>query len=302
MGFFNRRAKQQDAAPDLTALVAASLTRRGLAFTQLNATEFGVGRQTLYLDNLARATRDLSPDALLAEVDRWVGVMSAEQPDEKETLDDVRGQILPRILHRDMFAASEEAAEQAARAARVLTNELYLLPAIDRPDTVQTVVNLEPYGGWDAIWPVALANLRALPRPDHRRLETAPGQEGIGTVHLFETNDFFGATRLLVIEEVLATALGGPVDAPHGLLVAMPSRQTLGVHVLGPDAAALTGAMNSLLNLARADLAGALVDQVHYRSPDGRLQRITRTTEDGGATVLVEGAFAEALARLGLTS
>ncbi|PWD49534.1 hypothetical protein C8046_01190 [Serinibacter arcticus] len=301
MGIFSRRRQPQDSAPDLAGLVAAALTRRGLPFTQLNAGEFAVGSQTLYLENLARMTRDLAPADLEREVERWVGVMTAEKQQGPETLEDVRQAIFPRILHREMFAAAEAAAEQAARAARVLTPDLYLLPAIDRPDTVETVLHPETYGGWEAIWPVAVANLRSLPRPDHRRIEAGPGQEGVGTVHLFETEDFFGATRLLVVEEVLAQALGEPVDASHGLLVAMPGRQSLGVHVLGPDPVAMNNAIRTLVNLARADLPGALIDQVHYRSPDGTLQRISRTTDEGGAAVLVKGAFADALGRLGLT-
>lgn len=301
MGLFSRRRPEPDQAPDLATLVAAELSRRGLSAVQLNASEFAVGAQTLYLDNLSRTTRGLAPDDLQREVTRWVGVMTAAPPSGPETLADVRDRIYPRILHRDMFGGTESGAEQAALAARRLTPELYLLPAVDEPETVRTVTNVDAYGGWDEIWPVAVANLRALPAPSHRRIEPDRENDGVGTVHLLEADDFFGATRILLIEEVLGALLGEAVDAPHGMLVAMPGRQLLGVHVLGPDPAAMTGAMRTLVNLARVDVAGALIDQVHYRSPDGALQRISRTDEGGGAAVTVEGAFAEALTRLGLT-
>jgi hypothetical protein len=39
---------------------------------------------------------------------------------------------------------------------------------------------------------------------------------------------------------------------------------------------------------------------VFYRAHDGTLQQVTGPAEDGGVAVLVTGAFAEAMAGLGL--
>ena len=297
MGFFSKR-QQRTSTPDLTEMVAATLAAAGFTAVQMNADEFQVNGKVLYLTNLRRFLQDVPHEHWQAEVTRWVSVMTSEpERGQGQGIDDVRDILLPRITHRDMFGSIEDSAAQAAQAARHLTPDLYLLPALDHPDRVETVTSLETYGGWEAIWPVAQANLRALPAPSHSLLDAPAEMTPDAVVHLLETEDFFGATRVLILAETLSRALGQRVEAPLGMIVAMPSRHILGVHVI-TSAAGVVGATELLSSVATADLPGPLSDLIHYVSPDGSLQPISSRGKNGLTSILAQGAFGEVLAAL----
>jgi hypothetical protein len=104
------------------------------------------------------------------------------------------------------------------------------LAAIDRPDRVESLVNesdLGQYGGWEPLWDAALANLRALGEVEHLFLDAT--DEALG-IHLFTSADFFVATRLALVDELLATA--GAADAGLGLFIGLPVRNGLMAHVV----------------------------------------------------------------------
>jgi len=173
---------------------------------------------------------------------------------------------------------------------------LALRACIDYPETVATIYDLAPLGGWEAVGPVALANLARLPLPDHQAVDAGGG----GTVHLLSSEDMFGASRLLLHDQLLAALGIGTLG--YGTLVAVPHRHLLAVHVLADER--VVTALNALVGLARsgADAAGPVSPEVYYRSPDGRLQQVTSTAADGGVAVQVDGAFSSAMAAARLIS
>jgi hypothetical protein len=85
-------------------------------------------------------------------------------------------------------------------------------------------------GGREPLREAALANLRALPAPVHRRMGTPDAHfEVIGG------DSHFTASRVLVMPHLLSRALG--TDTPYGVLAAMPARQWAFIHVLADKTA-----------------------------------------------------------------
>ena len=279
-------------------MVSSALAAAGLNAKQINAEEFRVDKRTLSLVSLRRVLQDVPHERWQGEVNRWVSIATTDpERGAGECLDDVRDLLVLRIVHRAMFSQTKAEATEAARAALHMTSDLYVLPALDFPDRVETVTSLETYGGWEAIWPVAEANLRALPTPEHSMLDLPAGTTPEAAVHLLETEDFFGASRVLILAEALAAASGQKIEAPLGMIVAMPSRHILGVHVI-TSAAGVVGATELLSSVATADLPGPLSDLIHYVSPDGSLQPISSRGKNGLTSILAQGAFGEVLAAL----
>lgn len=135
----------------------------------------------------------------------------------------------------------------------------------------------------------ALDALRALPAPEH--------QVAAHAMHAFSTTDDLAATRVLVLEDVLATV--GEADAPHGTLVALPDPRALLVHVVRDEEVLRAAHLMATVARMRQTEAGAISPEVYHRSPDGSLEQVTHHA-DAEVEVHVEGAFADALAALGL--
>ncbi|GCD20099.1 hypothetical protein ACFO3K_11660 [Cellulomonas algicola] len=220
------------------------------------------------------------------------GLLTMRDFREPETLEEITGIVVARVLPDDPAHAPRD---PDGDAGPDLGPGLVVRACLDFPTHVSTVTDLAKFGGWAAVEPYATANLRALPAPDHQVLRPARGAE----VHVFASDDLFGASRLLLLDDLLASHLH--LERPaHGVLVAVPNRHLLALHVLaGPE---VTHAMSTLISLARGEFdgPGPVSPEVFYRSPDGTLQQVTGPAEDGGVAVLVTGAFAEAMAALGL--
>lgn len=295
MGLFSWGKKKDDGQDALARRVIAELRTAGHQATYVGPDELRLGTQRLFLENLRRelSTTTADPETLIRG---WARAM-ATPADEDETLDDIRHLLYPRIQHLDMYraAAAPDAVERVLEDAHRLTEELIVLPAVDRPTTVETRSDLDALGGWETVWPIAMANLRTLAPPAHQVLSGTP--EDGDEVHLFESDDFFGATRVLAADEVLANALGAAVPAPHGMLVGIPSRHILALHVLsGPGVVA---AIQTLTSVVRADLPGPLSDRILFRAPDGTLSEVSRNDPDGSISVTVSGAFEDAMRAVG---
>lgn len=137
----------------------------------------------------------------------------------------------------------------------------------------------------------ALGALRALPTPEHQVASFA--------VHAF-SGDALTASRALVVHDLLTAVGDAPAaDGAGGLLVAVPDARSLLVHVVR-DADVLRAAhlMATIARLRQSE-ADAICADVLHQGPDGRVQRVTAHTDDE-VQVHVEGAFADALAALGL--
>lgn len=217
----------------------------------------------------------------LAQIDR---------DEDPQTLDEVRHLLVARVVH-----PADLPDPDSPGAGPALATNLVVRAALDLPTHVAILHDGTRYGGWSATGPDALANLGRLPAPEHSTLDAGDG----AVVHCFYAEDFFGASRLLMLDQLLATHAA--VELPeHGVLVVVPHRHLLAAHVL-QDASAVR-AMSTLVALAEGgrDVAGALSADVYYRSPDGALQVVTEHDGDGRTRVVVDGAFADAMAGLGL--
>lgn len=262
-------------------MVIAALARRGMAGRQTAPDEVSAGETTLWLGNL-RAQVATKPLAHWPrDVDRFVAAMTGSGE-----ADEVPEEVLPRLLNPSMFPP--ERLEAVRDAALTLSPELLVLPAFDLPDSVHTRTEVAGLGGWEVVWPTAIANLRRLPAPEHR-----PVGDGAARVMLFESEDMFGASRVLIVEDLLRAALGEAGQAPHGVLFAAPARDLLAVHILGDGPAGpATVTLNSVSSFERQ---GALTRFLHYRSPDGQYQQVSSMGPEGRVRVEVSGAFEAAL-------
>lgn len=315
MGFFDGWRKKQAertaeaagaaepaAQPDLTERVVETIRHAGfepvvVSPNELTYTDANGGTGRMFLDNLRLQLRDVPPSQWQPDIDRFVRAMT-HVPETASSLEEVRDRIYPRLVHRDMFPDEPEFQRQLAGAALPITDDLVALPAVDHPDQVSTELDVDKYGGWDTLWPVAVGNLRQLPRPAYRRFDAESG-DASGAVHLFESEDFFGASRLFVIDDVL-TAEGLNLDLSNGCLVAMPARTVVAIHPL-TDAKGMLDAMKTLSYIAESEVPGALTDRVHYRATDGTLQPVSER-EGTSVTIKVTGKFEDAMRAIGAIS
>ncbi len=121
---------------------------------------------------------------------------------------------------------------------------------------------------------VATDGLRALRQPQHETLTA-----GRAKVESFVADDVFGASRLLVLDELLAEIL--LVERPsHGTLVVVPNRHLLAVHIL-ESVRAIPAALGLLGELAVVEhrIAEPLSPWVYFRASDGRLSLLANPSE-----------------------
>lgn len=143
---------------------------------------------------------------------------------------------------------------------------------------------------------VAMANLRDLPAPDHAVLH-ADENDPTSAVHTFETPDFFGASRVLVLPELLAT-IGARIPAT-GVLVAVPNRHVLAVHLLTGTGVVAAGKALAQMALALFEDAGSITSSIFHLTPDLHAQVFGEQTGDG-YSLTVSGQVEDAFAALGL--
>lgn len=247
------------------------------------------------LGNLAAVVAQLPRRQWPAAVERHVSTMiEAHATAEPTTLEEARPLLLPKLRP----IASLDVG-RPSYAPEPLPGVL-AVAALDYPTHVSELLSderLDALGGWDAVRDIAFANLRRLPPPHHDTIDGDPSRSD-AVVHLLATDDFFGASRVLLLDEVLA---GIGIERPrHGVLLAVPNRHLLAVHVLA--GVGVVPALQTLVRLAAGEhdaQPGPVSPQVFYRAADGRTQQVTRVT-DGHVGVHVEGPLAEAFAELGL--
>lgn len=297
MGLFRRRRPETEPW-DLVAEATAAFARAGLPVTPDDRGDLRTADGRRFgLHNLDLLLRTAPRDQWPRIVDRHARTMAAaEQQDDPTSLAEVAEIVLPRVVDAGLAGGTLPA--RALAVGRPIAPGLTVLPALDRPETVATLTAVEALGGWDAIWPVATANLRRLPLPEHLVVDTPSVPSA--RVHVFRSDDFFGASRVLDLDHLLAAALRRERPA-HGTLVALPNRHVLAVHVV--ESAAVLRAVPALLAFAeaQADGPGPLSPHVYYRTPDGRLEQVSRRDDDGSVHVDATGALGTALAELGLT-
>jgi hypothetical protein len=188
---------------------------------------------------------------------------------------------------------------------------LAALPAIDYPDRVAELLSratVLDYADPDEFRTQALANLRSLPAPDVQPV-LVDEDEPDGTVFALVSDDYYGAARALVLEDVIE-ALPDVGTSPHGYLVGVPHRHLLLVHpVTGPGVYAAIQAMVNIVGNTHDESPGPITKDLYFIPTDAFelglyphdeiAQRITLYQEDK-VMILVPGHLEHALGQLGL--
>lgn len=319
MSLFDRRRRRRDrsaaderriADPD-PAFPVLSRAEAGDLVSLARRTFAEHGRETVYdgggalvgqghvhgLTNLAALAAQTPPRDWVTMVDRHVvGMLTAYATPDPTGLDEARDLLLPKIrMLRDIPEP------HPAYAPEVLPG-LVAVAALDYPTHVSELVSdarVDELGGWPTVREVAWQNLRRLPPPVVSRVLARPDAPD-STVLALACADYFGASRLLVLDEVLA---GQGIERPtHGVLVAVPHRHLLLVHVL--EGAGVVAALEMMSRTARGEYQGepgAVSPEVYYRDAEGRGEQVTNTDPATGAVeVHVAGRLEHAMRGLGL--
>jgi hypothetical protein len=203
--------------------LASGLAAEGITVTGVVDRMIRTNRgQAFSVDDIARRLIQVQREdwpGLITQHVRWVidQMANAQIENQYEELGKV---ILPRLLLDD-GSLPFPVPSWATR----LGGGLIYVAALDMPTMVQTRVGERDLpSGWGPIWGTALENLRRLPALNHKADQVLNTN---AAVHTF-TGDFFGATRLAIIEDLLAPH---EPDQGWGILVAVPDRTRILVHV-----------------------------------------------------------------------
>lgn len=286
-----------DEAAWLLALVRRAFAEQGRETVGDGAGALRGDGQVYGLHNLAAhaagAARRAWPDLARRHV---LDMLAADRTPEPESLDEVRDQVMLKLR-----PLSDLPGGPPAYAPEVLPG-VVAVAAIDYPTHVSELLDadrLEPLGGWGVIRPVALENLRRLEAPRLEALE-ADEDRPDSVVNVMLSEDFFGAARICVLDTLLASLLG--IERPeHGVLVAVPNRHVLAIHI--PSGPGLIAALQLLVTLATEESTsapGPISPYVYLMAADGRIEQVTRRGDDGDVVIEVRGALAEVFERLGL--
>ena len=316
MAWFRRRERDADDLPQtpppdpdpVLPVLSREDAARLVALTRHTFAEHGRetvpdGQGALVGQGHVHGLSNLAATVSLVPRREWPGLvrrhvatmLQAHETEEPADLDAARDLLLVKLR-----AAAEIPSPRPLYAPEVLPGVL-AVAALDYPTHVSELLSderVDELGGWEAVREVAWSNLRRLPAPARQDLHGDPDRQD-GTVHVLTSEDFFGASRLLLLDELLA---GLGVERPaHGVLLVVPNRHLLAVHVLrGPGVVAAVDVLVRLAAGEHAGRPGPVSPHVYFRAADGRTQQVTRVQDDGTTAVQVEGALAEAFTALGL--
>lgn len=300
MGWFTRKARtaddafpflSRDDADHLRRVAADAFARAGRPVTvhddhveasdgavfglwNLAATCHEAGRRSQWPSIVDRHVEQVltlpDPSALTDEGLLDVAMLRAVAPD----------QIPPE--HRDRFR----------HAVHVADGLLQILVA-DFPTTVATLSDEDvDRVGRERMLAAGRARLVAEP-VEHESVDLDDGVR----LEVFGGESVYVASKVLVLDDLLR-GLHGERGYPDGVLVAVPDRQTLLLHV--PVDAGVMSALQTLAGSAArawATAAGGVSPSVYWWR-DGSLTRISRVDGEGGVAVEVNPELGEVLDRL----
>jgi hypothetical protein len=182
-----------------------------------------------------------------------------------------------RLVARLVADRGLHGAEQQFAHGRLVAPGLRLTAVMVHRGAVSGPVDPADHGGWDACAQAGIQALRRFKAPLRESLTVAGSR-----VETFIADDVFGASRLLVLDELMAQVLH--VERPsHGTLVIAPNRHLLGIHVLeSVDAVPAALTLLGELALAQHRVTGPVSPWVYYRSPDGTLSLLSSSTSSQG--------------------
>jgi len=281
-----------DQAEVMTSMLRARLAERGVEAVEsqsrdvLVAPSVQIGLQSLAA-RLAHTPWAGWPAAITKRADAIVEIARAKP----RPVDG--GQVLPRLVV-DLTIPPEFSPPEPLPG-------VFLLPAVDLPNHVQLLYSLEQVahlGTQREIEELAVANLAKLPSPKHHAIPTdAPAAE---SVHAFVGTHHFGASNVLILDAIVESVLGTPLDRPNGLIVGIPNRHWLLVHA-PRNRRTFDTALPRLMDIVKDQWSkgdrGPITPDLFY--VNGEVREVIRVTQGDGSPVMSLGpAMSELLARL----
>jgi hypothetical protein len=142
---------------------------------------------------------------------------------------------------------------------------------------------------------VAIENLRKLPLPPAHITQTSPGRAD-SEVILLEQQDSFVASRITFLNE-LVDRVTGSKQPPHGILVSIPRRRTVLLHVLSGLGVltAMKAMAISTRSLFDSSTQSRLSPNVYYVAPDGSAETIAFPDKADGVVIQTVGRLKDVL-------
>lgn len=281
----------------LIGLVADVLREHGIHAVYDDAGALVAGEVRFVLGPSAAVAAQAGRQSWPALVRRHVAnMLAAHAEPEPETLEDARTLLLPKLR-----ALSDLPQPRPAYVEELLPG-VGVVAALDYPSHVAEVHSddvITRLGGWETIREIAVTNLRSLPDPTISDLLGDPDRDD-ATVQVLMFEDFFGAARVLRLQELLS---GIGIEQPrHGVLVALPHRHLIAVHVVRGEG--VIPALRAMATLSLGEYRtgpGPISPHVYFcRALETRQQVTVLADGDDSLTVTLHGAFGQTLQELGL--
>lgn len=174
--------------------------------------------RTVGLDNLARAISRMPRKRWAHAVRDQLTTLQAVRPDRPPAKQDLRVKLWPKERADDLLEYD---------ALEPLPGLLAVVAAQGNGYS-QEFGRLDLVGDRDEAYDIALGNVAALPRPRHTRRRIHPRLPS-SWVEFLDSPDAYGAARVTVLPALLRKLR---IDfPPHGVLVAVPTKFELWVHV-----------------------------------------------------------------------
>lgn len=254
--------------------------------------------EVLGLHNLSLQVAELPPEQWDAVVrDHFTRLMALDRGSPTTLAEP--SQIYLKLRHRDDLVDTP-----VAYPAREVLPDVLALVTVDYPThTFELTESLDAVGGdLEAASQHAMRNLAALPEPGVN-LVLPIDQDATSLVTMLSSDDFFAASRLLVLDDLLARLpLPGPGQVgEHGALVIVPSRHLMGVHLItGRGTMAAVDVLISTATTAYGELPGPISPHVFHLSQDGQATQASFTGADGTPEFYVKGPVEQAFRAWGL--
>ncbi|MGV0814910.1 hypothetical protein ABQF34_23345 [Mycolicibacterium boenickei] len=266
-------------------LIVRSLQQRGLPHSWNGDDSYDIGGDTLGVSNLAATVAAAPAVDWPAMVDHHVGLfvnIKSQRPPATQL-----HMLYPRIRRQHNGRSTDYALEPADGIEVVL--------AVDYPmyvtelDTLDDVASL---GAPEYLWMTALANLRALPVPDHELVELDEGPLPVA-LHAFQFEDYFGPSRLLLRNEFSRHYLP---PSEHGFLVIIPDRHTLAATPLAKDVVLQCNRLAAIAQSLYETSPGATSPSVYHLDIDDTIDEVAYISADDSVYIRLNETMGTAMA------
>jgi hypothetical protein len=184
----------------------------------------------------------------------------------------------------------------AADGAPAVLPGLVMATAVFDGDRVDFVpaASMAALGGTDVVWRQAMRNLETLEGIDIVREKVLANRDDTTLFTLSGTDPFIGSRA--AVFEWLVEELTGAGSIAHGLLIAVPSRHRLVLHVIsGPGAVQVAETMALAVHHLHQTAGDAAISRwVYFVTPDRHAQQVS-FERDGGIVFHATDLFVGAL-------